>query len=188
MLNRRGGDADVVKVLDFGLVKAVDSKQQQLASAGNGLTGTPLYMSPEAIQSPMLVDACSDIYAVGGVAYFLLTGQPVFNAGSVVQLLEQHINQAPVPPSQRLGRNVSEELEHAVLACLEKNRSKRPQTARMLMQMLRQAPAFGQWTWEQSDGWWGRHERGVNPNVSSSMQAAPVPHERTMLGESEEGV
>ncbi|MCA9108166.1 MAG: serine/threonine protein kinase, partial [Planctomycetales bacterium] len=85
MLNRRGGDADVVKVLDFGLVKAIDSKHQQLASASNGLTGTPLYMSPEAIQSPMLVDACSDLYAVGGVAYFLLTGQPVFNAASIVQ-------------------------------------------------------------------------------------------------------
>ncbi|MCA9055397.1 MAG: serine/threonine protein kinase, partial [Planctomycetaceae bacterium] len=107
MLNRRGGDADVVKVLDFGLVKAIDSKHQQLASASNGLTGTPLYMSPEAIQSPMLVDACSDLYAVGGVAYFLLTGQPVFNAASIVQLLEQHVNEPPVAPSKRLGRPIS---------------------------------------------------------------------------------
>jgi serine/threonine protein kinase len=81
MLNRRGGEPDVVKVLDFGLVRAVDDDKQLRQS---GMTGTPLYMSPEAIQTPDLVDARSDIYAVGAIGYFLITGQPVFNAASLV--------------------------------------------------------------------------------------------------------
>jgi serine/threonine protein kinase len=84
MLNRRGCDADVVKVLDFGLVKAIDEQKQSGMTAANSLTGTPLYMAPEAIQAPNTVDARSDLYAVGAVGYFLLTGKPVFNAESIV--------------------------------------------------------------------------------------------------------
>src|SRR6185369_11608020 len=82
MLNRRGGEPDVVKVLDFGLVKALDEAKQSRQTGG--LSGTPLYMSPEAIQTPDLVDARSDLYAVGAIGYFLITGQPVFNATSLV--------------------------------------------------------------------------------------------------------
>jgi serine/threonine protein kinase len=174
-------------VLDFGLVKAIDSRHASLPGDANSLTGTPLYMSPEAIQSPTLVDASSDIYAVGGVAYFLLTGQTVFNAGTIVELLEQHISSTPAAPSQRLGRAVSEELEHAVLACLEKNRSKRPQTARMLMELLAKCPAAGRWTWEQADAWWGRHERGMSPVAGgSSLAATTAPIERTMVTSGDE--
>src|SRR5882724_6554305 len=130
MLNRRGGEADVVKVLDFGLVKAIDEQKQAGMTAANSLTGTPLYMAPEAIQAPNSVDARSDLYAVGAAGYFLLTGRPVFEAGSIVELCQQHIDAIPVPPSQRLGKPVSSELEHALLACLEKSRAKRPATAR----------------------------------------------------------
>ncbi len=181
MLNRRGGEADVVKVLDFGLVKAVDQDKQAGMTAVNALTGTPQYMSPEAIQSPTLVDACSDIYAVGAVGYFLLTGQPVFQSSSIVELLQQHVSSPPMPPSERLGRAVSEPLEHAVMACLEKHRALRPQTARMLAQMLDKAPTAGSWTWEEADGWWGRHDRGVSPGRLSSVPSTPNPLERTMI-------
>lgn len=89
MLNRRGGEPDVIKVLDFGLVKALDDARQGRRT--EGMSGTPLYMSPEAIQTPDLVDARSDLYAVGAVGYFLLTGQPVFNAGSLVELCQHHL-------------------------------------------------------------------------------------------------
>ena len=92
MLNRRGGEPDVVKVLDFGLVQALDDAKQSRQSGG--LTGTPLYMSPEAIQTPDLVDARSDLYAVGAVGYFLITGQPVFTATSLVDLCQQHVDRA----------------------------------------------------------------------------------------------
>ena len=117
MLNRRGGEADVVKVLDFGLVRAIDESRQSQQSGG--MAGTPLYMSPEAIQTPDMVDARSDLYAVGAIGYFLLTGQPVFNAGTLIELCKQHLAGIPESPSQRLGRQISGELESAILACLE---------------------------------------------------------------------
>jgi serine/threonine protein kinase len=157
MLNRRGGVPDVVKVLDFGLVRALDEAKQ--ARQTGGMTGTPLYMSPEAIQTPDLVDARSDLYAVGAIGYFLITGQPVFNATSLVELCQRHVTSVPDAPSQRLGKAVSPELESALLACLEKDRAKRPQTARALDDLLDLAPTAGSWSKNEADAWWGRHER-----------------------------
>jgi serine/threonine protein kinase len=159
MLNRRGGESDVVKVLDFGLVKALDETKQTRQSTA--IAGTPLYMSPEAIQTPELVDARSDLYAVGAIGYFLVTGQPVFGAGSLVELWQRHIAGFPETPSQRLGRPVSAELESALLACLEKDRSKRPQTARDLANLLDRAPTAHTWTHDEADAWWRNHERAV---------------------------
>lgn len=171
MLNRRGGETDVAKVLDFGLVKALN--EEKLARQSGGLAGTPLYMSPEAIQSPDIVDARSDLYAVGAVGYFLLTGQPVFNATSLVELCQQQVTMVPDAPSQRLGRAISPELESALLACLEKSQAKRPQTARDLAASLDRAPTAGSWTTNDAEGWWGRHERGqAAPTVATG--AAPV--------------
>jgi serine/threonine protein kinase len=174
MLNRRGGEPDVVKVLDFGLVRALDEAKQSQQSGG--LTGTPLYMSPEAIQTPDLVDACSDIYAVGAIGYFLITGQPVFTATSLVDLCQQHVTALPDAPSQRLGRPVSPELEAALLACLEKTRAKRPQTARDLANLLDRAPTAGSWTQSDAEAWWGRHERAqATGSAGGSAAAAPSP-------------
>ena len=158
MLNRRGGEPDVVKVLDFGLVKALDEAKQTQRTGG--MAGTPLYMSPEAIHTPDLVDARSDLYAVGALGYFLLTGQPVFNATSFVELYQNHVSAIPESPSQRLGRAISLELESAMLACLEKSRAKRPQTARDLSQLLDRAPTATSWSVDDAEGWWGAHERG----------------------------
>lgn len=166
MLNRRGGEADVVKVLDFGLVRALDEAKQVQQSGG--LTGTPLYMSPEAIQTPDLVDARSDLYAVGAIGYFLITGQPVFNARSLVELCQQHVTSLPDSPSQRLGRPVSTELECALLTCLEKTRAKRPQTARDLSTLLDRAPTAGEWTLDDAETWWGRHERAQAASPATS--------------------
>ena len=117
-------------------------------------------MSPEAIQLPSSVDGCSDIYAVGAVGYFLLTGRPVFEAASIVELCNKHVSETPAPPSQRLGKSVPEDLENAILACLEKSRAKRPQTARELAQRLARCPAAGEWTLEDAEAWWARHDRG----------------------------
>ena len=160
MFNRRGCEPDVVKVLDFGLVKAVDEEKQSGQKSNGSLTGTPLYMSPESIESPMSVDARSDIYAVGAVGYFLLTGETVFQADDIVELCQQHVDETPIPPSERMGKPVSSELENALLTSLEKSRAKRPQTARDLAQLLLLCPAAKSWTVEDGDAWWGRHERG----------------------------
>jgi tRNA A-37 threonylcarbamoyl transferase component Bud32 len=167
MLSRRGGEGDVIKVLDFGLVKARDGEHASL-DEDQSLAGTPLYMSPEAIQLPGSVDACSDLYALGAVGYFLLTGHPVFEADDLVELCRQHTSESPQPLSDRLGSPVPADLENAILACLEKDRSKRPQTARELANRLRQCAAATEWSVDEADTWWGRHERGKG-------QAQPAP-------------
>lgn len=185
MLNRRGCEADVAKVLDFGLVKAVDEEKQATGSSPNSLTGTPLYMAPESIQSPNSVDARSDLYAVGAVGYYLLTGTPVFAATGIVELCQQHVDAVPMPLSQRLGKTISEELENAILKCLEKSRSKRPATARDLSQLLSRCPTANQWSQEDAEAWWGRHERGQGVLSTHSGTAAPMPagFERTMISD-----
>lgn len=162
MLNRRGGVPDFVKLLDFGLVKAIDDAQR--SKPGDGMAGTPLYMSPESIQTPDLVDARSDLYALGAVAYFLLTGTSVFQASSLTELCQQHVDAVPVVPSQRCGRDVDPDLEHAIMSCLEKNRSKRPQTARDLASMLHRLSAGDTWTINDAEAWWSRHDRSVASN------------------------
>lgn len=154
MLNHRGGQPDVVKVLDFGLVKQVDENDQEA-----GLAGTPLYMSPEAIQSPTLVDACSDIYAVGAIGYFLLTGKCVFEATKLVDLMQMHVTEAPIPPSDRVNIKVSKELEGIILGCLEKSRARRPQTARDLAQQLLRCSAAHDWKLADAETWWMSHDR-----------------------------
>jgi hypothetical protein len=161
MLNRRGAMPDLVKVLDFGLVKAQDEKKGMEATNANSLLGTPLYMSPEAIENPTRVDARSDLYAVGAVGYFLMTGEPVFNAPTLVELCRMHVAEPPKPPSVRTGRAISAELENAVLACLEKSASRRPQTARDLALRLERCRERFLWTTDRADDWWDRHTRGL---------------------------
>ena len=173
MLNRRGGESDVVKVLDFGLVKALDDEHQMSMTQQRSLTGTPLYMSPEAIQLPNSVDARSDLYAVGAVGYYLLTGGPVFDAENVMELCQKHIDMPPVPPSERTRGEVPSALENALLACLEKSRAKRPQTARDLAQIISRCPEATAWSVEDADAWWGRHERGIIVTAGSNGGTLP---------------
>jgi serine/threonine protein kinase len=173
MLNRRGATPDLVKVLDFGLVKTVTDGKHNHDSHDGTLSGTPLYISPEAIQSPDFVDTRSDLYAVGAVGYFLLTGQPVFNANTLVGLFQMHVTALPDSPSQRLGKAVSAELEHALLACLEKSIAKRPQTARDLAAMLERVPTRFEWSYEEASAWWSRHERSPGrPGMAEPANAA----------------
>ena len=180
MLNRRGADPDVVKVLDFGLVKMTDESRQ--SDDKSAMAGTPLYMSPEAIQLPESVDARSDLYAVGAVGYFLLTGRPVFDADSIVELCQKHVDETPRPPSVVLGRKVNETLEDALLACLEKSRAKRPQTGRELALRLDRVEVDDGWNVEKADLWWSQHERGLaTPTKSpSAAETTNREHEATI--------
>jgi hypothetical protein len=184
MLNRRGGEPDVVKVLDFGLVKALDDQKQSAMTDNRSLTGTPLYMSPEAIQLPGSIDSRSDLYAVGAVGYFLLTGGPVFEAENVMDLCHKHVAEPPTPPSQRVSTPIPAELENALLACLEKSRAKRPQTARELAQLLARCQTAAAWSIEEADAWWGRHERGqpsvANPPTAPAIRTASHGYDLTI--------
>jgi len=112
ILCERGGLADVAKVVDFGLVKDLDAADA-LSHEGM-LVGTPLYLAPEAIRSAG-ADPRSDLYSVGAVAYFLLTGQHVFDGRTVIEICGNHLHTPPEPPSLRLGRPVPAELEKWIL-------------------------------------------------------------------------
>jgi CHASE1-domain containing sensor protein len=105
VLCERGGVRDTVKVFDFGLVKDITSTDVSQSTAAT-IIGTPLYMAPEAVTAPEAVGPSADLYALGAVAYFLLTGVPPFHGQSVVEVCSQHVHQAPVPPSVKLGRSV----------------------------------------------------------------------------------
>jgi hypothetical protein len=153
ILTRRGGVSDFVKVLDFGLVKPMGSNEVKL-TASNALIGTPLYLSPEGIERPNEVDLRTDIYAVGCVGYFLLTGTPVFDGASIMDVCLAHLRQSPQSPSERIKKPISPHLEAVILRCLSKNPKDRPPSARALSDDLSKCETAGTWTRTDADTWW----------------------------------
>jgi serine/threonine-protein kinase len=165
-LGRVGCREDFVKVLDFGLVKAAEGgSQQSLASIEGVIMGTPAYMAPEMALGDR-VDARADLYALGCVAYYLLTGEQVFAGDTVLKVITQHLRAAPPPPSERTELPIPPALEHLVLACLAKNPDERPQTARQLTQSL---DSIAGMTWSEEDAarWWREH----HPSQASTSEA-----------------
>ena len=157
LLVDRGGVPDVVKVVDFGLVKHVDPggmEATMTVTAGNVLQGTPLYLSPEAIKNELNLDARSDLYALGAVGYFLLTGGPVFEANSVVEIFAHHLHTTPVPPSQRAPQPIPASLDAAILQCLAKDPGERPKDAQPLQRILACCPCQVPWSSEDAAAWW----------------------------------
>jgi eukaryotic-like serine/threonine-protein kinase len=153
----RGGVGDVAKVLDFGLVKGIDAHEAPARPGEGGLTGTPLYMAPESITAPDDVDARSDLYALGAVAYFLLTGGPPFRAATVVEVCAHHVHTAPERPSARLGGPVPADLEAVVLRCLAKSPADRFSDAATLGEALRDCTDGAPWGEVEARAWWGEH-------------------------------
>jgi eukaryotic-like serine/threonine-protein kinase len=135
VLTDRPDEPDVVKVVDFGLVKSFGGTPT-LSAAGDAIVGTPLYMAPEAISRPETIDGRSDLYAVGAVAYFLLTGQHVFQGATVLEVCGKHMLETPVSPSLRLGKALPVDLEAIVLACLAKEPDARPASSALLRTSL----------------------------------------------------
>jgi len=160
MLCTQGGEFDVVKVLDFGLVKELEADRDVKLTGVNALTGTPQYMAPESILNPDSVDVRTDIYALGTVAYYLLAGVDVFTGKSVVEVCGQHLHQKPEPLSVR-GVAVPAELEAVVLACLAKDPDGRPQSAAELRRRI-EACAVEPWDSAQARNWWHEHQRDLD--------------------------
>jgi serine/threonine protein kinase len=147
-------------LLDFGLVKAVDARKQRSLTAADAITGTPLYLPPEAIQGDVeAADVRSDLYSLGGVAYFLLTGHAVFEGGSIMDIIRLQIEGTPVPPSKRLGKPVIPELELLILQCLAKDPDDRPQSAAEIAKVLSQCVPRMPWTTADAELWWQQYER-----------------------------
>jgi serine/threonine protein kinase len=156
---RMGLDYDFVKVLDFGLVKVknVAANMESLATLDHTTSGTPAYMAPETILGEADVDRRADVYALGCVAYYLLTGHLVFEAETPMKMFVQHLQAQPIPPSQRSELPIPPELDQFVMACLEKDPDKRPQSARELFQMACACGPDARWTQESARTWWTQH-------------------------------
>jgi eukaryotic-like serine/threonine-protein kinase len=154
---RMGHYFDFVKVLDFGLVKTqsgdAEPKLDPKLTAPNTVTGTPAYLSPEsALGEP--VDQRTDIYALGCVAYWMLTGRYVFTGESSIQIVARHVNTAPVPPSRYSTFDISPALDELVLACLKKKPRERPRSARELCDRLGRCEVETGWTRDDARKWW----------------------------------
>jgi len=156
MLARQGGSYDVVKVVDFGLVKRVQDEDDPETSDTRSIKGTPHYLSPEGVNTPHEVDARSDLYALGAVGYYLLTGRPVFEADTVFEVCMHHVQATPVSCSEVRGDRIPKELEQLILSCLAKHKDERPASAQALADALDQLD-IPRWTRADAERWWERY-------------------------------
>lgn len=168
----RGGLADHVKVLDFGLVREYGKagKEQLNITDRQEMVGTPSFMPPEAFRGMGASDPRSDIYSIGALGYFLITGRNVFDAGSVMELFEKHLKETPVPPSRVAVTAVSAELDQVLLDCLAKDPSARPATVEALHASLARTPCSMAWTPDLRRAWWERYR---NPGILNPGDPPP---------------
>jgi serine/threonine-protein kinase len=167
-----GREVDFIKVLDFGLVKqgrAPEEGADKLTAGDMSPGGTPAFMSPEQALGDGEMDGRSDIYAVGCVAYWLLTGSFVFKGTTPMETIVLHVNREPEPPSRRTTRAIPADLEEIVLACLAKDPADRPQTADELATRLGSVRLAEEWTPLRAREWWD-----VNRPGSPSGAAEPA--------------
>jgi serine/threonine-protein kinase len=155
---RYGIEHDFVKVLDFGLVKHREGGEQDLRITTAGLAGgTPAYMAPEQALGWPNLDGRADLYALGCVAYWLLTGSTVFAAESTVEMLTQHLHTKPDPPSAHTEIRVPPDLDEIVLRCLAKSPEDRPQSALEFADVLASIDADATWSEDRAARWWNEH-------------------------------
>ncbi len=152
---RLGKRTDFVKVLDFGLVKDL-ARATQTALTRSNTSGTPAFMAPEQVRGED-IDARTDIYGLGCLAYFLLTGTVVFDKPSAMAMAMAHLTDQPQPPSMRSELPVPQSLERVVMACLEKSRERRPQSVAEFRAMLDGCVDFTPWTAADAHQWWVLH-------------------------------
>jgi hypothetical protein len=172
LVPERAGAPDVAKVVDFGLVKDLD-QAADLASAGQ-MEGTPLYLSPEAIASPGQVDARSDLYSLGCVGYYVLTGRRVFEGRNLVELCGHHLHSQPVPPGERLGQPVPRSLSTLLMTCLEKEPARRPSSARAFLAALDACADVPPWTEDRARTWWSARGARIMKRASGAAIDAPA--------------
>jgi serine/threonine-protein kinase len=163
----------VVKVLDFGLSRELGDRCDGAADDAQFIIGTPLYLSPEALARPEAVDARSDLYAVGALGYFLLTGTTPFAGGSLLEVCGHHLHTTPETPSARLGAAIPQKLEKLILSCLAKSPELRPASAAELRKALLGVAAA--WTEERAARWWNEHDGQRGALDVSSLVTPPAP-------------
>jgi serine/threonine-protein kinase len=158
-LCRYGAELDFVKLLDFGLVREYRAASESQPEGGEEMSGTPAFMAPEVIMGKIAADGRADIYGLGGVGYWLLTGELLFHRASLPALLAAHALEAPIPVSSRAKQPVPEGLASLVMRCLEKDPARRP-TAAALSAALGVLGLESAWTEARAAAWWDRPDHG----------------------------
>jgi serine/threonine-protein kinase len=156
---RMGLKVDYVKVLDFGLVKneLKHADEQLHITQADVVSGTPAFIAPESISGIASVGPPADVYALGCVAYWLVTGQYVFQAPNATMMLMQHLQATPVPPSHRSPKPIPQDFEQIILRCLSKDPAARPHDAAELSGLLRKCRPASVWTEDRAHEWWNAH-------------------------------
>jgi serine/threonine protein kinase len=149
-----GDWVDFVKVLDFGLVRRLERRDDELESDSDVVLGTPAYMAPEQVTAPARVDSRADIYALGCVAYWLLSGRLVFERSTVEGTMVDHMRAQPLGLREVADQPVPRPLERLILECLAKDPDQRPQTVDELIDRLGEIDVGIPWDQEQAHGWW----------------------------------
>jgi eukaryotic-like serine/threonine-protein kinase len=183
MVVDRGGISDLVKVVDFGLVSDVGLKErgglmsEPVISMADNITGTPLYMAPETVTASAIIDARADLYALGAVGYWLLTGTHVFGGNSILEVCAHHLHTVPESPSVRRGTAVASDLEAVILSCLAKRPEDRPASAHVLRERLRACAAAGSWTNARAANWWAMNRNKLrSTGAVGTTLGARAPH------------
>ena len=172
LLCERGTRSDVAKVVDFGLVKDIERDR----TATGIVAGTPAYLAPEAIRDPDTIGPASDIYAVGAVAYFLLTGATVFEGDSIAAIFEQCLSREPPAPSNRAPLPITPAFDALILRCLAREPSARPASAAELGSLLSMADVGEPWSAAQSADWWRvfRQRKAEKQQATETLVTAPT--------------
>ena len=168
ILCERGGTPDVAKVVDFGLANEIAT---DTSTATHVILGTPAYLAPEAITDPASIGPAVDLYALGAVGYFLLTGAQLFE-GSAREICIQQATESPPPPTQVRPGCASPELEAIVMRCLAKRPAERPNALELRGQLRALAPG----NWNDADGrrWWSTFRDVVPPSAASSLRGLTI--------------
>ncbi len=168
ILCERGAVLDVAKVVDFGLVKEIT---RDTDASSQVVLGTPAYVAPEAVTDPDHITPAVDLYALGAVGYFLITGRPVFEGKTPEDVCIQHVTQPPRPPSA-LGIAIAPALEAVLMTCLAKQPAQRHPSAAALAEALEALPPAGDWSKAEAVAWWDQFRR--SQTTGSAASAAPT--------------